>query len=194
MNIHVVVKDELFPRQFAVTGGEFNDMKDAVKATGATFDGEMKSWRLPGADAWSIIKQLRQHFTVEELPLVCCDSEFAAQYGNWNANPCSVPAGWLEVKVGQDFWKPLALEVELEITPEMAERTKTQFREWQFTEDRFNLRAINMHAGIAELERRAQEADRQMKKILKGKTRTKEAYYSAIKAAREEMERTEVNA
>jgi hypothetical protein len=79
VTIKTQAKDEIVPHYYTVTGGTFSEMKDAIKAAGARFDGQDKAWRISRGD----LSQITEQFSVEEELPIRFEMEDRATSGNF---------------------------------------------------------------------------------------------------------------
>lgn len=185
LRVHILVKDEVFPRIYEMRGATFDAMKKAAKATGAIYDGNLRSWRLPGPTAWETLKGLREQHTVTETPLVRVQRDRGAVYqpdthSNMTARPVATEL-WLEARIDVDFWRRLPpVPVKVEVTAEMEAQASAEMAADGLTAMQIHKFSIGRHCAAAELERMSAAADARVKALLKGKPRTKENYQAAL--------------
>lgn len=186
VRVHVVVKDEMFPRSYVMSGGTFAAMKDAVKALGGRFDGSRSSWLLPGSEAWSMLKALREQYTVTEMALVRIQRE-RGDHGSicmadraLDKRPCLTEL-WLEAARGDGTWLGLPpLPVKIDIAPELEAEAAAALAADGLTPAQIHRLSIGRRVAYGVLEKMAADADDRVKALLKGKPRTKENYQAAI--------------
>lgn len=212
VNVHIFVKDEPSPRQYMVAGDTFDAMKTVIKTTGARYDGDRKSWMLPGPNAFALLKQLRGQYTVREYAILRLqkyfeeisqdvDRDTRGSYTlEWQTATRTINTTLrLEVQTRQDqlgfsSWLKLPdVPVVIEITPETAaaQAEKMLSEHWPPAQ----VHGISIARNIVrdELDSRAEAADKRLKELLKNQQRTKENIVEAVKTLLREFGLTERN-
>lgn len=193
VRVHLQVRGEPTPSEYVVSGGSFADMKASVKATSATFDGDRKSWLIPGPGAFDVLKQLRQQYTVQEVPLLHSSTSFdevAADVSRdsvkhtltWQADTWTVNTKlWLKFDTNSPYWCKLPpVPVTVEITPGDANRHAAQMAATGWTPAQVHGQSIARRIVQEDLERRTAGANERLFALLKGKTRSKEEMLAAL--------------
>lgn len=198
INVHITVKDEPAPRQYIVTGGSFDAMKTTVKATGARFDGDLKSWALPSPGAFDLLEQLRQQYTANELPILRLKRDFdevsrdvdkcaRGHMLNWQEASWSVTTTmWLEVQFGDTpqavRWNKLPpVPAEIEITPDAAASAAAEMAATGWKPEQIHGLSIARGIVQAELDRRAAATNDRLLELLRQQPRTKANIIEAVK-------------